>query len=453
MKYTYSLYERGIFLINTRKRNVSGSELGIRSPHKNRHRSTQIAYAQRHPVQKGIRSVESFDFQLTQTGTSFGLAFLAAESASVTDGDHHWRFNRVGPSEWGSGRREISRASSDNEYEEEEKAYLRARASWSAAALVRGKVRGVGDSGSRDRGGRGHRSLEPGARAGERRRSGDARPRWGRQQRPVSAAFGSRATSEGNLAARGRRYQHRRPSQHRRRKSQATAASRDTTRGAGRIGGWGGEGGTGGGGIEEEFSGWFSAPEGSSGGVDGPRRKPHSVRAGVGGHVGTGSEWRSRGASGRRPASREAARQLRVSERLHRLAQTMAKKKERERRRRDDLQQARVRKAPQKSPSFPGKYASSLVLVSFLRSLPRERWTILSCIRFSEASVLSCSELGVLDDLTSESTKTSQFLLMFVLQAVRLPNLRTTSFRSGSCLHLKALRVSVAFGRCGLFWV
>lgn len=97
------------------------------------------------------------------------------------------------------------------------------------------------------------------------------------------------------------------------------------------------------------LGGWFSAPEGSSDGVGGTKRRPHSVRGGVGGSVGTGSEWRCRGAMGRRPASREAARQLRVSERLHRLAQAMAKKKEGVRRRRDDLQQARVRKAPREN--------------------------------------------------------------------------------------------------------
>lgn len=72
------------------------------------------------------------------------------------------------------------------------------------------------------------------------------------------------------------------------------------------------------------------------------------MKGGGSGNVGTGADWRSRGALGRRPASREAARQLRVSERLHRLAQAMAKKKEKARQRRDDLQQARVSEAARK---------------------------------------------------------------------------------------------------------
>ena len=55
-----------------------------------------------------------------------------------------------------------------------------------------------------------------------------------------------------------------------------------------------------------------------------------------------GAGWRSRGARGRRPATREAVRQLHESERMHRLGFSLSKKRESARRRRDDLQQARV---------------------------------------------------------------------------------------------------------------
>lgn len=52
--------------------------------------------------------------------------------------------------------------------------------------------------------------------------------------------------------------------------------------------------------------------------------------------------WRSRGAAGRRPVSREAVRQLHVSERLHRTSETIARKQEATRQRKRDLMQARV---------------------------------------------------------------------------------------------------------------
>lgn len=55
-----------------------------------------------------------------------------------------------------------------------------------------------------------------------------------------------------------------------------------------------------------------------------------------------GISWRERGALGRRLVSREAVRQLEASERLHRLAETLTRKRENTRRRRDDIQQARV---------------------------------------------------------------------------------------------------------------
>ena len=277
-------------------------------------------------------------------------SFAASESAIVTDGvcgrklptDDDWRFDRVDPTEWGRGCREEGRPISEDEHEEEEKAYRRVRANWSAATSATGRARVVGGSASQDRGGRGHWSLKPSAQV-ESRHDGDAHMPWGPQQHRVSAASCVRATSEGNLTTRGR-HQHRRPFQHRRHKSQTTPGSPGMMRRARRSGGWVGESG-GGGANEEEFGGWCSAPEDSNGGVGGGRRKPHSVRGAVSGNLGTGADWRTRGALGRRPASREAARQLRVSERLHRLAQVMAKKKERARRRRDDLQQARVSEA------------------------------------------------------------------------------------------------------------
>lgn len=79
-----------------------------------------------------------------------------------------------------------------------------------------------------------------------------------------------------------------------------------------------------------EVGGWESAPDDIL-----SRRKERR-----GGN--SGEKWHFRGALGRRPASREAVRQLRVSERLHGLGETLAKKRESTRRRRDELQQARV---------------------------------------------------------------------------------------------------------------
>lgn len=282
---------------------------------------------------------------------------LATESASEPDrergsippnDDDDWKLDQVDPNEWGRGCREKGRSRFEEEYAEEEQAFRRVRATWSATTQATGRVRGVGSSASRDRGDRGRRSLKPSAKVAEGRHSDGARlRREPQQQQRISADSCARATPEGNLRNRGR-HQLRNPMiHHRRHRSQTAAVSPERTRRAGRSGGWSREGGVDGGGSEEEFGGWWSAPEGSSGGVGvgGGRRKPHSVRRGVGGNVGTCTDWRSRGALGRRPASREAARQLRVSERLHRLAQAMAKKKERARQRRDDLQQARVRKA------------------------------------------------------------------------------------------------------------
>ncbi|CBJ28650.1 hypothetical protein Esi_0117_0009 [Ectocarpus siliculosus] len=91
-------------------------------------------------------------------------------------------------------------------------------------------------------------------------------------------------------------------------------------------------------GSEEESSGgWRSAPEvGHGGGSYRANRQGFG-----GGAVGGGAGWRGRGALGRRPASREAARQLRVSERMHRLGRAMAKRKEATRQRRDEVQKAR----------------------------------------------------------------------------------------------------------------
>ncbi|CAB1099524.1 unnamed protein product [Ectocarpus sp. CCAP 1310/34] len=91
-------------------------------------------------------------------------------------------------------------------------------------------------------------------------------------------------------------------------------------------------------GSEKESSGgWRSAPEvGHGGGSYRANREGFG-----GGAVGGGAGWRSRGVLGRRPASREAARQLRVSERMHRLGRAMAKRKEATRQRRDEVQRAR----------------------------------------------------------------------------------------------------------------
>lgn len=230
-----------------------------------------------------------------------------------------------------------------------------------------GRVRGVSVSA----GGRGHRLLKPRGLVPESRHDEDARlRREPQQQQDISVASCARATPERNMQTRGRR-QHRRPSPHRRHRSQTSVVSPERVREASGSGGWGREEGIGSGGSEEELGGWCSAPEGSGGGVGVGRRKPHSVRGGANGRVGTSTEWRSRGAMGRRPASREAARQLRVSERLHRLAQTMAKKKEKARRRRDDLQQARVRRPGKGSVPFtlhPRESRSCLKLTQNLMS-------------------------------------------------------------------------------------
>lgn len=77
-----------------------------------------------------------------------------------------------------------------------------------------------------------------------------------------------------------------------------------------------------------EGSGWESAPD------YGVKGNEMWVRR--------GARWRSRGAAGRRPVTREGVRQLRESERLHRLGFVLAKKREIARRRRDDLQEERV---------------------------------------------------------------------------------------------------------------
>lgn len=92
--------------------------------------------------------------------------------------------------------------------------------------------------------------------------------------------------------------------------------------------------------IEAEVGGWESAPE-CRGGANA-------------GRDGRDLRWRSRGAAGRRPVSRDAVRQLHVSERLYQMAGVFARKRERARRRRDDLQKARV---------------TDLALVVFLASL------------------------------------------------------------------------------------
>lgn len=289
------------------------------------------------------------------------LVFFTTESANPTDGgdgsippaDDDWRFNRGDPNEWGRRRRQKDRAILEDECAEEEKAYCRVRASWSANPLATGRVGGVGGGTCQGRIGRDPRPLKPGAIVAEGRHGGDACLRREPHHQRISAVSCAGATPgrSGDLRIKGR-HQHRHPSSRRRRNRSETAAMSPERMGrAGRGGGCGGEGGGGGGesggGSEEDFGGWGSAPEGRSGGVGG-RRKPHSVRGGAGGNVGTtGADWRSMGALGRRPASREAARQLRVSERLHRLAQAMAKKKERARRRRDDLQLARVRRETQ----------------------------------------------------------------------------------------------------------
>lgn len=58
--------------------------------------------------------------------------------------------------------------------------------------------------------------------------------------------------------------------------------------------------------------------------------------------AGIGAKWRKRGSLGRRPVSKEAVRQLHVSEKLHRQGGIVARKREDTRRRREALQRAAV---------------------------------------------------------------------------------------------------------------
>ncbi|CAM9553220.1 unnamed protein product, partial [Ectocarpus sp. 4 AP-2014] len=225
--------------------------------------------------------------------------------------------------EWGVGF-EGGGFPEGGETEDERNAYHRARASWTRPRRARrGVGLGASSSGSSHRSGR----IDP-------RRSRDGvvtRVRHGESVlgRPVASASPRRVAGDTTPPGDRRRGDHE--------LATATTIPAERRRRAGcRLSGrWVRPYGSG---SEEESSGgWRSAPEvGHGGGSHRANRQGFG-----GGAVGGGAGWRSRGALGRRPASREAARQLRVSERMHRLGRAMAKRKEATRQRRDEVQRAR----------------------------------------------------------------------------------------------------------------
>lgn len=245
----------------------------------------------------------------------------------------------------------------------EENAYRRARAFWSRPTAV-GMGRGgkYGNSGGYKIGDGSRRRMTGTTAAGSTddelmhaRRNQQLRHQQHQryQQRCEVSVSPPRAASVGRIRTAGRRsplaprHQHRGP--HCRTRSEITPENTAERKRRNRV-----ERGVGrhrqdGGGREseeEDFRGWLSAPEcGSNRGAGGRRTNGWALGTSPVGHGSNGassSEWRGRGALGRRPPTREAARQLRVSERLHRLGLALAKKKESARRRRDDLQSARV---------------------------------------------------------------------------------------------------------------
>lgn len=219
----------------------------------------------------------------------------------------------------------------EDEYEQERNAYRRVRSSWKGPTLARGRFSGQSP------GSFGRRPRKAGATAARNRHGEPLRPGRNQQPHQRTSASSARAASAERRVTSGRHRGHARHS------SETGIGSPGRVRRAGYDGGWGRKAGGRGNESEEEFGGWLSAPEGDSDRGGGTRSDYYWVGGGsTGRSVGAGAGWRGRGALGRRPASREAARQLRVSERLHRQAQTMDKKKEMTRRRRDDLQQARV---------------------------------------------------------------------------------------------------------------
>lgn len=236
-----------------------------------------------------------------------------------------WRSDPAASSnEWGVGF-EGGGFPEGGETEDERHAYHRARASWTRPRPARGGT-GLGASSV----GSSHRSCR---RDRWRSRNGVAtgvRHVEGFLGRPVASASPRRVVGD-TTPPDGRRRGDHEPAT-----TTTTPAERRRSAGYLLSGRWVRRYGSG---SEEESSGgWRSAPE-----VDHGGGSYRANRQGFGGGaVGGGAGWRSRGALGRRPASREAARQLQVSERMHRLGRAMAKRKEVTRQRRDEVQSARV---------------------------------------------------------------------------------------------------------------
>lgn len=274
------------------------------------------------------------------TPAELSMSASGEEPANAAD----WRFDRDRSIEWGPGGNECGpKVGTILEYEGNElerNTYGGIHATWSEPVLERNGRAGVRSSRSPSH--VGHQPRKHGETiVADTRHWEYSRGRYDHhhhhQQQRLSPP--TRSSSAGRLRALERHHHHRR----RRRRNAETTAFTETRS----QNGWGGQQSCRAWSDEEEgLSGWRSAPEGGSNGYGygGVRNKQRFGGATVGESIGVGVDmgWRSRGALGRRPASREAARQLRVSERLHQLGQAMAKKKERIRRRRDDLQQAKV---------------------------------------------------------------------------------------------------------------
>lgn len=255
------------------------------------------------------------------------MRFSDEERDRVQSAASGWRSDPASSNEWGLGF-EGDEFPEGGETEDEKNAYHRARASWNRPRRARGSTRlGASSSGSS------HRSGRRDGRRGEG--GGGVRRGESFRGRPVLSAASTRRV------ARETRHDDRRRGDNEPPTTTSTPAERRRRAGYRLSGRWVRRYGHGdGSGSEEEFGGWRSAPEVGHGGGGGC--KANRQGGGGGGAVGDGAGWRSRGALGRRPASREAARQLRVSERMHRLGRAMAKRKEVTRQRRDEIQKARV---------------------------------------------------------------------------------------------------------------
>lgn len=256
------------------------------------------------------------------------MRFTDEEGDRLPSAASGWRSDPASSNEWGLGF-ERGGFPEGGETEDEQNAYHRARASWSRPRRARGGSRGASSSGTSHRSGiRDRRRSRDGVTTGARQDESSFRRRS-----VVSAASPRRVRGEIS-------YDNRRRGDNEQATISTTPVERRRREGYRSSGPWvrqyGREDGSG---SKEEFGGWRSAPEVGQGGGGTCSANRQGFE---GGAVGGGGGWRSRGALGRRPASREAARQLRVSERMHRLGRAMAKRKEATRQRRDEVQKSRV---------------------------------------------------------------------------------------------------------------